>query len=172
MKKAILALIMTLLWAPSVHSQQIGFANNADEILNMLTEDKGRAFLQIEFEVNSARIDRKKLILLDALGEALTSGEGKHMQITLVGHTDSSGADEYNRKLSLDRAISVKNYLVETYNLSPSRITAQGMGEKSPIAPNNTSQGRALNRRVEVINTSSKSPEIKGPADVGNSLFQ
>jgi len=69
--------------------------------------------------------------------------------ILLEGHTDSTGTEEYNLDLSKKRSQSVANYLA-TQNVNPSRFTIMGYGESQPIASNETSEGRAQNRRVEV----------------------
>ncbi|WP_432738550.1 OmpA family protein [Maridesulfovibrio sp. FT414] len=171
MKQTILTLILILLWAPAVHSQQDGFASSSEEILNMLTDDGGRVYLKIEFDVNSAKISKKALPVADALGTALTTGDAAAMDVKLIGHTDSAGNSEYNRKLSLERAASVKQYMVTKFNISPDRIQVEGMGEDKPIAPNNTIQGRALNRRVEIVNISKK-PVSKSVVPAAGSLFQ
>ena len=68
--------------------------------------------------------------------------------IEVIGHTDSSGAAEYNQDLSVRRAASVEGFLTAAYpNVA---ITSSGMGEDSPIATNSTREGRQLNRRVEI----------------------
>ena len=69
--------------------------------------------------------------------------------ILLEGHTDSTGTEEYNLELSKKRSQSVANYLA-TRNVNPTRFTKMGYGESQPIASNETSQGRAQNRRAEV----------------------
>ena len=66
----------------------------------------------------------------------------------MSGHTDNSGAEKFNKKLSMQRAAEVKSYLVEN-GIDASRLKTVGQGELSPKASNNTSEGRALNRRVE-----------------------
>ncbi|WP_130734389.1 OmpA family protein [Flavobacterium sp. J27] len=68
--------------------------------------------------------------------------------ITIFGYTDSKGADDYNLKLSEQRATSVKSYLVQR-GLASSRFVIKGMGESEPIADNETEAGRSKNRRVE-----------------------
>jgi len=70
--------------------------------------------------------------------------------ITVVGHTDSVGNDEMNMRLSQKRADAVRTYLT-THGVPEDRVTAQGMGETQPIADNKTADGRANNRRVEII---------------------
>ena len=69
--------------------------------------------------------------------------------ILLVGHTDSTGAEDYNLALSKRRADSVANYLI-TQNVNSARFSTEGYGESQPVATNDTAAGRAQNRRVEV----------------------
>ena len=69
--------------------------------------------------------------------------------LTIEGHTDSKGTDEYNMTLSQKRANAVRAYLIEK-GIAESRLKATGFGETTPIADNNTSAGRAKNRRVEL----------------------
>jgi OmpA-OmpF porin, OOP family len=69
--------------------------------------------------------------------------------VIAVGHADSVGGDEYNQKLSIARSETVKAYLVSK-GIEKNRIYSEGKGEKQPVADNNTSVGRAKNRRVEV----------------------
>ena len=69
--------------------------------------------------------------------------------ILLAGHTDSTGSDEYNLELSRRRAESVANYLA-SQNVKRDRFSTEGYGKVDPIASNDTAEGRAQNRRVEV----------------------
>lgn len=71
------------------------------------------------------------------------------MEIEIHGHTDSRGDDDYNRRLSRNRARSVFKYLVKTGSVDETRLNYKGFGESKPVADNNTSDGRQLNRRVE-----------------------
>jgi outer membrane protein OmpA-like peptidoglycan-associated protein len=68
--------------------------------------------------------------------------------VTVEGHTDSKGSDQYNQKLSERRATAVRKYLIEK-GISSSRIRVVGYGEQRPIADNKTEEGRAINRRAE-----------------------
>jgi OOP family OmpA-OmpF porin len=77
--------------------------------------------------------------------------------IIATGHTDSTGKASYNQKLSLRRAQAVKDYLV-SLGLPANRIFIEGKGEAQPVASNKTSQGRALNRRVDVEVIGTKAP--------------
>lgn len=72
--------------------------------------------------------------------------------VRVVGHTDNVGSDAYNRQLSVDRALSVARILIR-YGVSSTRITYSGRGMSEPIASNASAQGRATNRRVEIIIT-------------------
>lgn len=72
-----------------------------------------------------------------------------NLQVLIEGHTDSVGSDEYNMKLSGQRAGAVWRYLVSK-GIDSSRLQARGLGEAQPIASNDTAEGRAKNRRVEL----------------------
>jgi OOP family OmpA-OmpF porin len=75
---------------------------------------------------------------------------GINLEVVIaIGHTDSVGTDEYNQKLSVRRAESVKAYLVSK-GIEANRVYTEGKGEKQPVADNHTSEGRAKNRRVEI----------------------
>jgi OOP family OmpA-OmpF porin len=69
--------------------------------------------------------------------------------VIAVGHADSIGSDEYNQRLSVRRAESVKAYLVSK-GIEPNRVYTEGKGEKQPVASNKTAEGRAKNRRTEI----------------------
>ena len=77
---------------------------------------------------------------------------------TVVGHTDSSGSDAYNQKLSERRAQTVAGYL-EGKGIAVGRLTASGAGESEPIADNKTKEGRAQNRRVVLKRTDCDAPK-------------
>ena len=70
--------------------------------------------------------------------------------VRVVGHADSTGAEEYNLALSLRRAESVRKHLAE-HGISMTRMDASGRGESEPLVSNKTRAGRAVNRRVEFI---------------------
>ncbi len=72
------------------------------------------------------------------------------LNIVIEGHTDSVGPDEYNMKLSQNRADSVRNYLIGE-GLNSGSVTAQGFGKTRPVADNKTAAGRQQNRRVELV---------------------
>ncbi len=72
--------------------------------------------------------------------------------VDIIGHADSTGAEDFNQRLSEQRAQSVQSYL-QNRGVTPVRLAAIGFGETRPIAPNDTAEGRARNRRVEIILT-------------------
>ena len=72
------------------------------------------------------------------------------LRLEVEGHTDSIGGDEFNQRLSEKRANSVRDYLVDS-GISMDGIIARGFGKTQPVADNATSEGRKLNRRVEMI---------------------
>lgn len=88
------------------------------------------------------RLELKKLV--DYL---LTAPQ--FVSLSIEGHTDSMGTDEYNQTLSENRAATIRRFLVEVHKLDPLKITSIGYGESRPIADNGNYQGRQLNRRVE-----------------------
>lgn len=71
-------------------------------------------------------------------------------EVYVCGYTDSTGSDAFNDKLSLQRAETVRNFLVNQ-SVDPARLKTQGFGKQFEVAPNTTPEGRALNRRTEVI---------------------
>jgi outer membrane protein OmpA-like peptidoglycan-associated protein len=81
-------------------------------------------------------------------GEALSSDALAGHCFEIAGHTDNTGPENANQKLSQERAEAVKNFLVQFYGISPERLTARGHGESQPVASNETEEGRARNRRV------------------------
>ncbi|GMG81305.1 OmpA family protein [Paralimibaculum aggregatum] len=81
---------------------------------------------------------------------AITLQEYPESFIDLIGHTDSRGTDEYNQRLSEDRALAVADFF-RSQGVHPGRVASFGMGESQPIASNETPQGRQENRRVEIV---------------------
>ena len=107
--------------------------------------------LNVEFDTAKAVIRPQSFVEIDKAGEFLkkyTATNG-----VIEGHTDSQGSNEYNQKLSQSRAEAVRDYLVEKFQLEPSRLTAKGFGEDRPIATNDTVEGRQKNRRIEAVFT-------------------
>ena len=103
---------------------------------------------QTAFAVDSAEIKPRFYSTMDKISTVLNR-YGK-TELTIVGHTDSSGSSPHNQALSERRAQAVHNYFLQK-NVVPQRLESQGLGESAPRASNATDEGRQLNRRVEII---------------------
>ncbi len=101
----------------------------------------------VNFKLGSAELTPESADQLDEVAESLRAWP--EVRVEVAGYTDSSGPDELNRRLSQERADSVRNYLVAR-GIDPDRVVANGYGEQDPVASNETSEGRAQNRRVEL----------------------
>ncbi len=110
---------------------------------------------QVHFATDSAVLTSEDKNILDELADSLV--KLKFVSGTVVGHTDSAGADAYNQRLSERRAKAVAEYL-ETKGIAAGRLSVSGAGESQPIADNNTKDGRALNRRVVLKRTDCDKP--------------
>ena len=102
----------------------------------------------ISFAVGRSDIQPNCAPVLDQLAMGLRNNP--YSDVRIVGHTDSTGSDAVNNPLSVDRAASTRNYLVNR-GVDGRRIAIDGMGERYPIASNDTAEGRARNRRVEIF---------------------
>jgi outer membrane protein OmpA-like peptidoglycan-associated protein len=100
----------------------------------------------IRFETGSAAIDRQSDGLLDRLVRTLQSCP--ETSVVIGGHTDSQGDSIPNMRLSQERAMAVRDYVIDA-GIPENRLLAVGFGESEPIADNDTDEGRALNRRIE-----------------------
>ncbi len=101
----------------------------------------------IEFEFDRADITSDSEVILDVAADQLK--ECGNLRVRIDGHTDSVGTEDYNQGLSERRANAVRSYFA-TRGLSGGRLTTRGFGESQPIAGNDTADGSARNRRVEL----------------------
>jgi outer membrane protein OmpA-like peptidoglycan-associated protein len=102
---------------------------------------------RVLFETGSAKIDAKSFELLDEVARVI-SANAQLKKIRVEGYTDNSGAADFNKKLSQDRAESVAAYIAGK-GVAKDRLEAVGLGDTSPVATNDTEEGREQNRRVE-----------------------
>lgn len=102
----------------------------------------------ITFSSGSAHIKPESYGILKEIADALKSEPGK--SVTIIGHTDSDGAEDLNQRLSEQRAEAVKQALVQEFAVSNGMV-AEGKGESTPVADNVTVVGKAKNRRVEFL---------------------
>jgi outer membrane protein OmpA-like peptidoglycan-associated protein len=105
-------------------------------------------FDDLKFESDSIKLTPDSVPTVKTLTAVLRAYPA--VTVALEGHTDSTGDPSANKKLSLDRADAVKDIMVKD-GIAASRITATGFGEENPVASNETAQGRALNRRLELV---------------------
>lgn len=105
----------------------------------------------LAFASGSAQLTPKATPMLEKLREVVAVYPSA--QYAVEGHTDSSGDSRANQRLSQSRADAVRTYLVNQLNLSAGRVSAVGYGDSKPVAKNETSDGRRLNRRIDLVIT-------------------
>lgn len=105
-------------------------------------------FDHLNFDSATANLTPDSTQTVAGLAATLNAYPNAHVQLT--GHTDNTGTPEANQQLSLDRANAVKTMLVND-GVAADRITTSGMGQEHPIAPNDTEEGKAKNRRLELV---------------------
>ena len=115
----------------------------SDDTMKKLN-DYGKTIL---FNTGKSSFQKQTIPVLQAITAILK--EYPTAKFSLEGHTDSTGSDVLNQKLSEERAAAVKNFLVEN-GIDASRLSSKGFGESTPVDSNKTAKGRANNRRVEV----------------------
>ena len=108
-----------------------------------LSEDQGN------FAFNKATLPDEAKARLDKMVTDLKA-DPKGIYIEIEGHTDNRGTPEVNEKIGMERAEAVKRYLYEQHQVPLHKINVISYGEEKPVAPNNTRNGRAQNRRVVV----------------------
>ncbi len=106
-----------------------------------------RVELDVKFDFDKATIRQDAYDDIEVLADFMKQYD--QTSTTVEGHTDAIGTDAYNQRLSMQRAQSVRDALVNRYGVEASRLEAIGYGESRPIADNSTELGRAINRRVE-----------------------
>ncbi len=125
-----------------------------------LTEDL-KMELRVFFDVNKSDIKDQYKPEVAKVAQKLQEYPNATAQIE--GHTDNTGPRKLNDRLSLARANAVKTMLVNDFNVPAERLTTQGFAWDKPVAPNNTKEGRAMNRRVYAVITGSRTVLV--PAD-------
>jgi outer membrane protein OmpA-like peptidoglycan-associated protein len=129
------------------------------EVQNLFSPDEAEVYKKgdslvirlraIQFPVGKSVIMPENYPLLSKIQQSIrTFGEP---DVIIEGHTDSTGSAEVNELLSQERAESVRQYLLANKTLSNDRIVAVGYGSSKPLASNETEEGRAVNRRIDVI---------------------
>jgi len=123
----------------------------------VITEDQIQINEKIQFDFDKATIKPESHDLLNEVAEVIAKNP-QIKALSIEGHTDSDGKEDYNQKLSERRAASVREYLT-THGIDAGMLQSAGFGESKPLAGNDTDDGKEKNRRVEFMIT--KQEEVK-----------
>ncbi len=125
----------------------------------MFTNEEARVFRQgdtvilrlvgLSFDSGASNIKPQNFDLLNKVEKAIDVFP--RSEIIIEGHTDSFGGDDFNQKLSQDRAVSVQQYMINAMRIPSYRLIATGYGETRPVSSNETESGRARNRRIDIV---------------------
>lgn len=132
-----------------VYIGNIKVATGKPDTRHQLIEEGKFSTTGILFDVNAATIKPESAGVLKEIADVLK--QYKNIRIKIVGHTDSDGTDAANLTLSQKRAAAVKEALTNDYGIDASRMETEGKGEGQPVSDNKTKEGKAANRRVELI---------------------
>ena len=154
--------VATTAAAPALDSDQDGVSDSADNCpdtpRNYAVDSKGcpiaveelaRVELQVNFDFDRAEVKPEYYAAIEQVTKFMT--QYPDVIIELEGHTDSRGDDKYNLGLSDRRAAAVRQVMIDRFKIQASRISARGFGESQPVATNETTAGRAKNRRVMTV---------------------
>jgi OmpA-OmpF porin, OOP family len=122
---------------------------DANSMANSIKESGKVALYGIYFDTGKSTLKPESQPALQEISKLLKADP--NLKLYVVGHTDNTGLFSSNIKLSMDRATTVINALTSQFSINPARLTAFGDGPTSPVAANDTEEGRALNRRVELV---------------------
>jgi OOP family OmpA-OmpF porin len=122
---------------------------NAESFSNDLKDSGHTAIYGIYFDTGQSEIKPESKTAFDEIAKLLNGNPG--LRVNIVGHTDNVGERDYNMKLSQARADSVAKELISKYGIDSSRLAAYGVGPLAPVASNKTEEGKAKNRRVELV---------------------
>ncbi len=125
------------------------FAEGGKSMREQLDETGRIVTHGILFDSDSYVIKGESFKTLKDIGQLLE--DDASLRLSIEGHTDSDGSEEHNTELSQNRAKAVVNYLAQNYGISADRLEARGWGESKPIDTNDTAEGKANNRRVELV---------------------
>jgi len=167
MKKIFIAMCVVLLCAGNILASDESYSVEEFEdalaptktrgLGKIISEDqKPSATMRLQFGLNSADLTPDAVKRLRNLGKAIQREKLKDFVFKIEGHTCNLGTDDHNRKLSQQRALSVRNYLMNTFDLPESQFAVEGYGEKKPMVANTDENARKKNRRVVVRNTLKK----------------
>jgi OmpA-OmpF porin, OOP family len=122
---------------------------DANSMASSIKETGKVAIYGIYFDTGKSVLKPESKLTLEEISKLLKADP--NLKLYVVGHTDNTGMFDANIKLSMDRAIAVVNALVSQYSVNAARLKAFGDGPTSPVASNDKEEGKALNRRVELV---------------------
>ena len=122
---------------------------DANSMAKSIKESGKVAVYGIYFDTGKSTLKPESQQTLQEIGNLLKADPA--LKLYVVGHTDNTGLFDANMKLSMDRAVTVVNSLVSQFSVNAARLKACGDGPTAPVASNDTEEGKALNRRVELV---------------------
>ena len=120
-----------------------------ESLKKQLETDGKLIFYGIYFDFNKSSIRNESMAIIEEIAELLNTN--KELVVRIDGHTDNLGTIHYNQTLSEQRAAAVKRMLQDVFGVDENQLFSSGFGESKPIQTNDTEEGRAKNRRVEVV---------------------
>jgi outer membrane protein OmpA-like peptidoglycan-associated protein len=120
----------------------------SDAPADVTVASRRRVDLDIKFEFDSSELDENGIEQLNVAGTALSNPQLSRHRFMLAGHTDDLGDPDYNRDLSLRRAQSARQYLIDEHAIDPERLETAGFGSEQPKLSERTPEARKMNRRV------------------------
>lgn len=158
-KRVISGMAVGIAGAEAELAQKEAALKTAEELRSKLKPNEAEVYVEgnavkvrlkgVQFGANQATINKKTASLLEKVDNAL--GTVGVSQVTVQGHTDSTGSPQANQEISLKRAQSVQDYLVSKGKLEQDQVSAVGKGSEDPISDNKTQKGRAENRRIDLL---------------------
>jgi OmpA-OmpF porin, OOP family len=137
------------LWIIEKESMNQDVVADASSMANTIKQTGKVAVYGIYFDTGKSVLKTESKGTLEEISKLLKADTG--LKLYVVGHTDNTGTFDANMKLSMERAASVVNALVSQYSVNATSLKACGSGPISPVASNDTEEGKALNRRVELV---------------------
>ena len=116
---------------------------------SIVLEEVARIDLTVQFDFDRSVVKPEYMAEIRALADFMKANTD--VSAVLEGHTDSVGTEAYNQALSMRRVNAVRQVLIDQFGIAASRIRVEGYGETRPIASNDTAEGRAQNRRVQSV---------------------
>lgn len=133
----------------SISLRSVRFAESTPDFSQTIMASGRYITYGILFDTGSDRLKPESAAVIQSIAKGLEANAG--LKLLIEGHTDSVGQAAANLDLSKRRAEAVKNVLVSQFKIDAARLTTAGLGATKPIGPNDTPQGRANNRRVELV---------------------